>query len=138
MLSCPQMKASWWGLGRVLEISWWTPFFHHAQSPGRLLLLNYIVLLVIFLLRTCINNLILIRLQLLLLLLCISLSVCLSIYLSVCLSVCLSLSTQPVQADGRPPRARFCPRFLPVKGGFSSPPSPSACSGGFCWVSVNT
>ena len=33
-------------------------------------------------------------------------------------SLFLSLSTQPVKADGRPPRAGFCLRFLPVKGEF--------------------
>ncbi len=40
--------------------------------------------------------------------------------LSVCLSVCLShsLSTQPVKADGCPPRAQLCSRFLSLKRKF--------------------
>ena len=41
-----------------------------------------------------------------------------AVHLSICLSVSLSLSTQSVKADGRPPTARFCSRFLPIKGEF--------------------
>lgn len=37
--------------------------------------------------------------------------------------------SQPAKADGRPFLARFCRRFFPVKGSFSFPPLPSACSG---------
>ena len=42
-------------------------------------------------------------------------------YASLCLSLLLlplSLSTQMVKADGCPPRAWFCSRFLPIKGEF--------------------
>ena len=43
---------------------------------------------------------------------------CIFIPVSVSVSLPVPLSTQPVKADGRPPAARVCPRFLPVKGEF--------------------
>ena len=47
-----------------------------------------------------------------------------------------SLSTQPVKADGRPPRARFCSRFLPVKGEFFLAAVAKCLLTGECWVFV--
>ena len=43
---------------------------------------------------------------------------CASLSLSLSLSLCLSLSTQHGQGRSRPPAARVCSRFLPVKREF--------------------
>ncbi len=56
---------------------------------------------------------------------------CLALSLFPCLS--LSLSTQPVASDGRPPLSQVLYRgFCLLKGSFSSPLLPSACSCGNC------
>ena len=47
------------------------------------------------------------------------------------LSLRLSLSTQPVRAAGRSPRAWFCSRFLPVKGEFFLVAVTKCCSRGY-------
>ena len=49
----------------------------------------------------------------------------------------LPLSTQPVKADGRPPRVRFCSSFLPIKREFFLAVVAKRLLMGECWVSVN-
>ena len=60
---------------------------------------------------------------------------CQSTSVSLSLSVCLS--TQPVKADGRPPRSLVCLRFLPVKREFFLTTVAKELLMGDCWVSVN-
>ena len=58
--------------------------------------------------------------------------------LSLSLSLSLLSSPQLVKADDHPPRAEGSVRgFCLLTGSFSLPPSPSACSWWYCWVSVN-